>query len=622
MLSFQVLLAVLISNFTSLLLIQEDYIFATILIFLFIPLICLINKKFRIITIIIATFSLISSYNTFYLAKNSSIPQDYFGKRITFYATVEDFSEYSEYPKYIEIKDLIINQTLYKVKARLYVDYNIPPPFSKIEITGKIKEANNGIIQRISSYQLIVYPETLKILSISKFYHLLNNIRNKIIKNVYLSMRSEEALLLLNSTIGINSLSFEEKEPFAKTGTSHIFAISGLHISVMHNLFMIIFRNVSFLGWFASIFGILLFIIFIGFKISALRAFIMYLLIFLGKMVGRGRNTLNFLFTAAILLLLIFPQMLFSLSFILSFLSMLGLIVLPEYLSKQNKYFASLLKSTFSTELMILPISIYFFNVIPIISFVANLIAIPSLFVLFPVGLTQVVLSTINRNISTVFANISNILFGIFKSIIELFSKIPYSSIQVRSSSILCLTLQLISFIIIFILISQKQKYLNVLIGLYFLTIFTFILLPYNITKIGASKEFQYCLINEDKTTVLILDKNNTKQYSEDSIDRFLKRNGIKKIELLIFLCEDNIENTLANLLPVFTEQSITVEKIFVTHSSENLYKLLSYIEIIPEGTIIHLKNSDIKIFKDYTHIYRNNKFIIFPKIVNSPALN
>ncbi len=59
----------------------------------------------------------------------------------------------------------------------------------------------------------------------------------------------------------------------------------------------------------------------------------MYTFVLIGGLLGKGKNYLNFLLCSAIVILMFSPEALFSLSFILSFLSVLGLIVLPKVIT-------------------------------------------------------------------------------------------------------------------------------------------------------------------------------------------------------------------------------------------------------------------------------------------------
>ena len=199
----------------------------------------------------------------------------------------------------------------------------------------------------------------------------------------------------------------EDKRSFSKTGTSHLLAISGLHLSLVASLafvlaglafplFPILTRWISKQKWSAlltlpSAAG---YMFLSGASVSTQRAFCMivvYLLTILFERTNEGTNTLAL---AALIILVIEPHALFSLSFQLSFVAVLALLCgasllslkksnedsghwLLSFLSKGIRWMGILMLTSLIATLATLPFTLQFFPNIPWLGPFINIIAVP-----------------------------------------------------------------------------------------------------------------------------------------------------------------------------------------------------------------------------------------------------
>ncbi|NLF86893.1 MAG: ComEC family competence protein [Lentisphaerae bacterium] len=118
---------------------------------------------------------------------------------------------------------------------------------------------------------------------------------------------------------------------FRHSGTIHIFAISGLHVVVIAALltFAVARLGVPRPFWILPLAPILaIYIIATGAQPSALRAGLMSGIYLLAPLLGRRPDTLTTLAVSAVVLLLANPLQILDLGFILSFMMVLGLIIL------------------------------------------------------------------------------------------------------------------------------------------------------------------------------------------------------------------------------------------------------------------------------------------------------
>ena len=144
-----------------------------------------------------------------------------------------------------------------------------------------------------------------------------------------LPVEDEPLRLLWAMTLGWKTaLSGEVSEPFMRTGTMHVFAISGLHIALIAGLLVVLFQVLrvprAWCGW--VVIPLIWFYTGVtGWQASAIRSTIMMSVIIAGWALRRPSDLINSLAAAAFIILLWDPQQLFQAGFQLSFLVVLSL---------------------------------------------------------------------------------------------------------------------------------------------------------------------------------------------------------------------------------------------------------------------------------------------------------
>jgi len=138
--------------------------------------------------------------------------------------------------------------------------------------------------------------------------------------------------LLQAMTLGWKTALTDEIEaPFMKSGTMHVFAISGLHIALIGGIILSLFRLIRIprgacgvllipMLWFYTAAT--------GWQASAIRATLMMTVLLAGWSLKRPSNLLNSLAAAALLILLFDPRQIYQVSFQLSFAVVLSLSLL------------------------------------------------------------------------------------------------------------------------------------------------------------------------------------------------------------------------------------------------------------------------------------------------------
>ena len=127
------------------------------------------------------------------------------------------------------------------------------------------------------------------------------------------------------------------QQAFRDTGTAHVIAISGFNISILGGLFAVLFLRLlgnrrRFLAVGLSLLAIGCYTLLVGAGASVVRAAIMGVLGLFAVQLGRRQDGFNSLAFAAALMALISPFVLWDVSFQLSFMATLGLVLYADLL--------------------------------------------------------------------------------------------------------------------------------------------------------------------------------------------------------------------------------------------------------------------------------------------------
>ncbi|MCF8062298.1 MAG: DNA internalization-related competence protein ComEC/Rec2 [Deltaproteobacteria bacterium] len=201
-----------------------------------------------------------------------------------------------------------------------------------------------------------------------------------------------------------------DREAFQAAGLAHVLAVSGLHVGLVawlaftairwilsrsHRLLLAAdVRKVSAL---AACLPVTVYALTAGFHVSTQRALIMVLAYLLSVAAGREKDVWSTLCLAALLILAANPQALRTISFQLSFGAVAGILWLapaiyrriPNPFEKEGRhpglaarpaaYAAGLLSATLAAVLFLLPLTVFYFHRISLVSVPANLMVTPLL---------------------------------------------------------------------------------------------------------------------------------------------------------------------------------------------------------------------------------------------------
>ena len=169
-------------------------------------------------------------------------------------------------------------------------------------------------------------------------------------------------------------------------GLVHIVVASGAHLSILVEIAKKIFGKISrFAALLFSMLFILLFMAMVGWTPSILRAGIMAILTLATWYVGRKIAPWRMILMVAALTLIINPNFMINLGWLLSFASFAGIMIMgpgfKKFLfgGKKPGFIAEIIITTLSATVMTLPVTLYFYGTVSLISVVANLLILPTL---------------------------------------------------------------------------------------------------------------------------------------------------------------------------------------------------------------------------------------------------
>ena len=251
---------------------------------------------------------------------------------------------------------------------------------NKILVKGKFTENKNISNGVIGDYKI----EDYKVLK-SDFIDKLYKRRKYVFESIESKLGERKAALITSVSFGYKGeLNEDHKELMKSLGISHVISISGLHLVLVYNVLR------KLLGVKLSLILALVYVLFSGASAPAVRAYIMIVIMNIGKVVKRNYNPLAAISLSGIILLLMKPYYIYNLGFILSFLATLGIILFNKRINKSMYKLPNFIRGTIaisiSAQVLTLPVIILYFNEVSLNFIIGNIIVIPFINILVALG--------------------------------------------------------------------------------------------------------------------------------------------------------------------------------------------------------------------------------------------
>lgn len=275
-------------------------------------------------------------------------------------------------------------------------------------------------------------------------------LRSFVLRFIHANFSDDQAALLQALLLGMRGNIDEElRTTFANVGVIHVLAVSGMHVGFIAAVLLGVFGFLRLANpWrtFLVIAGLIVYAHLTGLKPSVVRATVMASVFLVGLLLQRRAHILNILAIAALIILLANPLQLFEPGFQLSFVAVAGIALIYkqfQYLLRSSfrqwrehsqtlrLWLVSLFFVSLAAQLATLPLTMYYFGRIPVISLLANLVVVPLVGALISLGFVAVCFMAIHTAVGSAFANTIWVLLSLLTLIISAAEHIPFAYFKV-----------------------------------------------------------------------------------------------------------------------------------------------------------------------------------------------
>ena len=519
--------------------------------------------------------------------------------------------------------------TLYlKDKEKIVINYYTKEKVNislgdKIKVKGKLKLPNNNTIPNMFNYKKYLYYNNIyytmtannikKISNNTNIIYYLRELISSRIDKIYKSNEYIKTFILGDiSMIDDNIL-----ESYRQNGISHLFSISGMHISLFASIILYVLKRISYSNYYNYIMVILFLTIYtllVGSSPSVIRSLIMYILFSLNKVLNLKIKNIDIMCLVLIIMLLINPYYLYNISFQYSYLISFTLVLFSYKLKNIRNNFKKSIYISFISFIISFPICIYNFYQVNILSIFLNLIVIPLVNIfIFPLALISF------------FIPYMSYILSIFTNILQKISLIIYNN----NLGIITFAKPSILLIIIYYIFIYLYLY-NHKVIIIFIIIFIHKYYNYldNNTKIsildvgqGDSLLIKY---QHNKGNILIDtggQTNSNYSITSNKTIPYLKSIGINTLNYLILTHGDyDHMGEAINLVENFKIEKVILNCGEFNDLEQELIKVLDKKKIPYYSCIKELNIDDNKLYFLNTRSYDNendNSSIIYTKINN-----
>lgn len=328
------------------------------------------------------------------------------------------------------------------------------PLGSRVRVTGKIsafdRARNPGEFdyclyyrsQKLN-YRMMGQSASVTEVSAGRFREWLRRFREEASRTL-LQSAGEDAGVYQAMVLGDKSgLDEDLQELYRRSGISHLFAISGLHMSLIGMGVYRLIRKAGAGFLLSGLVGsalILSYVMMIGASASVLRAMVMLLAAFLAAFLGRTYDLLSALALAVLLILWDRPYQICQVGFQLSAGAVFGVgLLVPELerigskTAKSNKLFQVCQKSVLASlgiQLATLPAILYHFFELPLYGVIINPVVIPLMGAVLLSGIAGILLGQFFPAAGVFAAGLGHYILCYYEWLCRLFLRLPGSSLN------------------------------------------------------------------------------------------------------------------------------------------------------------------------------------------------
>ncbi|WP_457942877.1 ComEC/Rec2 family competence protein [Caproiciproducens sp. LBM24188] len=369
----------------------------------------------------------------------------------TYYIIRVDECSLPDTPRQIKLRLSCQNALNVQPYSRIRTKMHLFLPSGGDGYSSRTYYASKGIL--LFAYRYEYEPVQVLPPTEHSFYRYALNLRKALLKSMREMLPPEQASLVNGVVFGEQTgLSQEVSSDFRTIGISHILSVSGLHMSTMAELILLLLLFLKVPKRLAALFaagGVFAFMAVTCFVPSVTRSGIMCILYLFGILLSRQPDSLNSLGAAVLLIGGMNPYAAADVGLLLSFFATLGLILYAGRISSfLNQWYArrvclkrfdSLLRgingtlaTTFAAMFFTLPIGIVFFGSVSLIAPLSNLLElVPSTLLMNFAAIAAVLNALLPQSfLAMPFALVAGLLAKYMQVSSHLLAQIPNASIS------------------------------------------------------------------------------------------------------------------------------------------------------------------------------------------------
>lgn len=395
---------------------------------------------------------------------------------------------------------------------------------------------------------LVAYAEDLTVVGHKKYpTDIITTLRAKLLSRAD-TLWSGQVLMFIRSLLFGNSdlSSADFRDTLSRAGLSHIIAVSGLHVNLIIGMVAALFyrgfirRRFYLIGLFLLLF---LYVLLTGASPSALRAALMLSLLFLSMIFSAPYDGLSALSFAALCLLTYNPFIIYSLSFLLSFAAVSGILLFYRPLEKYLEglpasYAVKLLAVTLCAQVFTFPILVLSFGRVACLSLLANLAVLPLVPVIMLCGYAALAFSSFSI-ISLPAARFCEALIRFILWIADRANTLPFSVVSLVPASTVLFLLSYGAIVCLFVSLLILKKRIFVLLSAVLILCSFFVhaafpvLAPRQCLCFLDAGTGDATVAISGKNAVMIECRSTDDTFAETVVIPFLKRNGLSSLDVL-----------------------------------------------------------------------------------------
>jgi competence protein ComEC len=367
--------------------------------------------------------------------------------------------------------------------SRVHVEGTLetPPLLSDFDYAGYL--ADRGI------YSTMSFPETRIVASGegNAFIGWIYAARHRLSDTLARVLPEPQASLAQGIILGIRSnIPDDLNKDFQSSGATHILAVSGQNLSIlagiMVSLGVWLFGRRRYLYVWLALLIVWTYTVLSGFNTPVIRSAIMASIFLFAEMSGRQKYGLSALVFAAAVMAAVSPAVIRDASFQLSFVSMLGLLLISPFLQNISRGFVSRLPGgwyvsplnfvfdsfavTLAALVMVWPLIAFYFGMVSVVAPVSSLFAVPAMTGIIIFGFLAAGLGIAFLPLGQVFGWIAWLFLSYMIAVVEGFAALPHSAVAVGSVNPVFIWIYYAVLAFLIIVISRRKKAKNILSGL------------------------------------------------------------------------------------------------------------------------------------------------------------